>query len=213
MNDEQRAEQILNQKYDCFDQFDGLIFDCDGTLADTMPVHFVAWKNTLDAIGVSFPEERFYAMAGQPTIKIVQQLLEEQGVEGAPDQISKTKELKFLQNLKQIQPISPVVNIAKAYLGKRAMGVGSGSNRQVVLDLLEHLQINQLFTGVVGAEDTERHKPEPDVFLEVASRIGIAPDRCIVFEDADLGIESARRAGMACFDVRRVHQPKRVNPA
>lgn len=210
MNPQKLAEQVRQQDYTYFQQFDGLVFDCDGTLADTMPVHFVAWNEILQANGIEFSEDRFYAMAGQPTVKIVQILLDEHGIAGDAAAIAKEKELAFLKNLSQVAPIQPVVDIARAFHGQKRMGVGSGSNRQVVLDLLQHMDIHHLFSGIVGAEDTERHKPEPDVFLEVARRIGASPEKCIVFEDADLGIESAQRAGMACFDVRHVHQPKRV---
>ncbi|MCL4165824.1 UNVERIFIED_CONTAM: hypothetical protein GTU68_061728 [Idotea baltica] len=90
------------------------------------------------------------------------------------------------------------------------MGVGSGSGREVVLQILEHIGLAGFFDAIVGAEDTKLHKPEPDVFLEVARRIGVEPSGCEVFEDADLGVEAARRAGMAVFDVRTVHQPKRI---
>ena len=90
------------------------------------------------------------------------------------------------------------------------MGVGSGSNHDVVVQVLKHIGLDDFFDAIVGAEDTERHKPEPDVFLKVAKLIKVEPDRCRVFEDADLGIEAARRAGMSWFDVREVHTPRRI---
>jgi HAD superfamily hydrolase (TIGR01509 family) len=90
------------------------------------------------------------------------------------------------------------------------MGVGSGSNRDVVLQVLKHIGLDGFFDAVVGAEDTDNHKPEPDVFLEVARLIKVQPHQCRVYEDADLGIEAARRAGMTWFDVRSVHTPRRI---
>lgn len=192
------------------ESYGGLIFDCDGTLADTMPLHYVAWHKTLSVRGVIFDEDRFYAMAGQPTVKIVEILLREQGIEGDAVEIANEKEEQFLVELPNVEPIRPVVEIAKRFRDSKPMGVGSGSNRDVVFQVLEHIGLAGFFDAVVGAEDTEKHKPEPDVFLEVAQRIGVIPSQCQVFEDADLGVESARRAGMDCFDVRAIHRPRRV---
>lgn len=189
---------------------DGLVFDCDGTLADTMPLHFIAWRDTLNRYGIEFSEDRFYSMAGQPTIEIVKVLLAEQRINGDPNSISHEKELGFLNVLHQVQPIEPIVDIARSYRDSKRMGVGSGSNHEVVLQVLKHIGLEDFFDAVVGAEATDRHKPEPDVFLEVARQIGVTPDKCLVYEDADLGVEAARRAGMTCFDIRQVHTPRRI---
>lgn len=193
------------------DAYAGLIFDCDGTLADTMPLHFLAWRKTMAAHGVAFDEDRFYAMAGQPTVKIIQVLLSEQGRPGDPQAIAQEKETAFLELLPQVQPVAPVMEVARAYRGRLPMGVGSGSNRGVVQQILEKLGVGDWFDAVVGAEDTDRHKPEPDVFLEVARRIGVAPPSCLVYEDADLGVQAAQRAGMGCCDIRTVYQPRRIS--
>lgn len=190
--------------------FDGLVFDCDGTLADTMPLHFIAWNKTLERYGVEFNEDRFYAMAGQPTPKIIRTLLTEQGIDADVATIAQEKEDAFLVELPNVQPIEPVVAIARHFRPSKPMGVGSGSSHAVVLQVLNHIGLPDFFDAIVGAEDTEKHKPEPDVFLEVARQINVAPSGCQVFEDADLGVEAAKRAGMACFDVRAVHQPRRV---
>ena len=188
----------------------GHIFDCDGTLADTMPLHFVAWREALNKHGIDFDEDRFYAMAGQPTITIIRILLAEQSIEGNAELIAEEKEQAFLNVLHQVEPVKPVVEILRKYHGKTPIGVGSGSNRDVVYQVLKHIGLEGVFEVVVGAEDTKRHKPEPDVFLEVARQIKVAPEQCIVYEDADLGIEAARRAGMSWFDVRTIHTPRRV---
>ena len=190
--------------------FAGLIFDCDGTLADTMPLHFVAWQEVLTSHGIQFNEDLFYAFAGQPTVKIVADLLKQQGLTGDPVVISTEKEQAFLKALPQVKPIEPVVEIAKAFRASKPMGVGSGSNRDTVFQILERIGLADFFDAVVGAEDTVKHKPEPDVFLEVARQIGVEPTACEVFEDADLGVEAGQRAGMVVFDVRTVHQPQRM---
>jgi len=120
------------------------------------------------------------------------------------------KEQAFLDKLSEVEPIQPVVDLAKKFSGKLPMGVGSGGLRDVVSKILGHLGISELFGAVVGAEDTKLHKPEPDVFLEVAKRLDVNPAACIVFEDADLGVEAAKSAGMKCFDVRTIHTPRRI---
>lgn len=189
---------------------EGLIFDCDGTLADTMPLHFISWQTTMSKHGIEFDENRFYSLAGQPTVSIIDTLLNEQSLAGNAIAIAAEKEAAFLQVLPQVQPIKPVVEIARKYRHSHPMGVGSGSNRDVVIQVLKHIGLDGFFDAVVGAEDTANHKPEPDVFLEVARLIKVQPDRCRVYEDADLGIEAARRAGMMWFDVRLVHTPRRI---
>ena len=188
----------------------GLIFDCDGTLADTMPLHFMAWQNVLTGYGFSFDEDLFYSLGGQPTDRIVQDLSTAQQIEVDVMQVTEEKEAAFLEMLGDVKPIEPIVAIAHEFLGKLPMGVGSGGQREVVKQILQHLSLESIFDCVVGSEDTDRHKPEPDVFLEVARRLEVPAGCCRVYEDADLGVEAARRAGMDCFDVRTIFTPRRV---
>lgn len=190
----------------------GLIFDCDGTLADTMPLHFRAWRSTLDRYGIELDEDRFYSLGGQPTVKIVELLAEEQGLELDADAVAHEKEEAFLARLPEVKPIDAIVEIVRANVGKLPMAVASGSHRAVVFDVLKIIGLDDLFdeNTVVGAEDTALHKPNPDVFLEAARRIGVDPEKCRVYEDAQLGIEAARRANMECFDVRDVFTPARI---
>ncbi len=191
----------------------GLIFDCDGTLADTMPLHFRAWRATLDRYKMELSEDRFYSLGGQPTVKIVGLLAKEQGIELSPTEVAVEKEEAFLTQLRKVKPIAPIVDIVRQHHGKLPMAVASGSHREVVKTVLEIIGLSDLFDDhrIVGAEDTELHKPNPDVFLEAARRIEIAPELCRVYEDAELGIEAARRAGMECFDVRTVFIPERIS--
>ena len=194
------------------DDIQGLIFDCDGTLADTMPLHFHAWRSTLDRYGISLSEDRFYSLGGQPTVKIVELLAGEQSLDLDSIAVAEEKEQAFLARLSEVKPIDPIVDIVRGNVGQLPMAVASGSHRAVVFDVLKIIGLDDLFDDhtVVGAEDTELHKPNPDVFLEAARRIGVAPENCRVYEDAELGIEAARRANMACFDVRDVFTPARV---
>jgi HAD superfamily hydrolase (TIGR01509 family) len=180
-----------------------LIFDCDGTLADTMPSHFRAWTAVLGRYGIPFPESRFYQLGGMPTARIIRLLAEEAGVIVTDvDLMVQEKEYAFLLHLESVRPLAPVVRVAAAHLGKLPMAVASGGYREVIGQTLDRLGIRGWFDAVVCAEDTPRHKPEPDVFLEAAKRLGVEPVGCVVFEDTDIGLEAARRAGMTGVDVR-----------
>lgn len=185
-----------------------IIFDCDGTLADSMPIHYVAWSETLTPLGVRFEEERFYALAGVPTDRILDLLGQEQGIAIDSERVAIEKEEKFLLHLPNLQPIAEVVKLALDSQGKRPIAVASGGFREIVHLQLKHLGINDIFPVVVTAEDTTRHKPEPDVFLKAADLLGVSPEGCCVLEDSDLGIEAARRAGMSWVDVRPWHPPR-----
>jgi len=185
-----------------FEQYDGLIFDCDGTLADSMPVHYLAWRETLLRYGIDFAEDRFYSMGGMPSAMIVKLLSAEQGADPDPVTVAEEKEDLFQTLIDQVRPKQAVCDLAIAFHGRKPMAVASGSGRVVVIKQLEALKIHDLFPVVVTAEDTQRHKPEPDVFLEAADRIGVRPEACVVFEDSPLGFQAAEAAGMAWVDVR-----------
>jgi HAD superfamily hydrolase (TIGR01509 family) len=182
-----------------------LIFDCDGTLADTMPVHYRAWLAMLAGHGLVFPEAQFYAFAGMPSIEIIRRLAAEQGVglaDGQPGSMVIDKEHRYVAMIDEVRAIPEVYAIADHYRGLFPLAVASGGERWVITSTLEAIGVLDWMQAIVGAEDTERHKPEPDVFLEAARRIGAEPAVCTVFEDSDLGLEAARRAGMQAVDIR-----------
>ncbi|MCC9599709.1 beta-phosphoglucomutase family hydrolase [Stieleria sp. JC731] len=185
-----------------FEKYDGLIFDCDGTLADSMPLHYVAWRETLLRYGIEFSNDRFYAMGGMPSASIVQILAEEQNVVVDAPSVADEKEAAFTELIVQVQPKVAVCEVAKAFHKKKPMAVASGSGRDIVNRQLNALAIADLFSTIVASEDTDRHKPEPDVFLEAAARLGVNPERCVVFEDSPLGFQAAEAAGMDWIDVR-----------
>lgn len=181
------------------------IFDLDGTLADSMPVHYRAWMEIADAFGLQFPERRFYSLGGVPTRQIASMLIAEQGLDLDPLVVSLAKEKAFLSRFEEVEPIAPVVEIARR---RRAMGpiaVGSGGTRAMVERTLSQIGLLDWFPVIVTAEDTARHKPEPDVFLEAARRLGVTASACVVYEDTDIGLEAARRAGMLGIDVRPLY--------
>ena len=179
-----------------------LIFDCDGTLADTMPAHYQAWLDILRPHGVAFPETRFYDLGGVPTQEISKLLFAEAGLQVDPFAVAAAKDQAFLTRIIHVQPITKVVDVARAARGTVPMSVASGGQRSVVELTLRQIGIRDWFEILVTAEDTARHKPEPDVFLEAARRMNVPAHDCTVYEDTDLGIEAARRAGMRFIDIR-----------
>lgn len=178
-------------------QFEGYIFDCDGTVADTMPAHYEAWCAALAPYGIPFPEALFYDLGGTKTHRIVEILAERHGVEIPVNDTVETKERIFSEKLHQIEPVEPVVELVKKYHGQAPMAVASGGIRTLVTRTLEHLGLLHYFDAIVTADDVTHGKPHPEPFLLAAARIGVRPERCLVFEDGKVGIEAARAAGMA----------------
>lgn len=176
--------------------FAAYIFDCDGTLADTMPTHYKAWQTALGEHAAKFPEAMFYELGGVPTARIVELLNERHGLDLVIAETVTLKEAIFLALSPEVAAIEPVVAIARKLHGVRPMAVASGGHRRIVLTTLRALGIAELFDAVVTSEDYQRGKPAPDPFLEAALRLGVAPERCLVFEDTTTGIAAAEAAGM-----------------
>ncbi len=177
-------------------EFGGYIFDCDGTLADSMPLHYRAWQTALKEHGAEFPEALFYELGGTPTEMVVTILNERHGHAMPPKQTAAFKESLYLEMLHEVQPIAAVVEFARRYAGRVPIAVASGGHRGIVSRTLQALGIEELFDAIVGAEDYLHGKPAPDPFLEAARQLGVEPEKCLVFEDTQLGIEAAVAAGM-----------------
>jgi beta-phosphoglucomutase-like phosphatase (HAD superfamily) len=179
-----------------------LIFDCDGTLADTMPLHWRAWQVVANRYQLDFPEERFYALGGVPSRDILKILGEEQGRKLDPVAASREKEAEYIPFISQVKPVEEVVRIARANYGIVPMAVASGGLQAHINEVLQHLGIRQFFDAVVTSEDVKRQKPAPDIFLEAARRLSVPPQFCRAYEDTDLGLQAIRAAGMDAVDVR-----------
>lgn len=182
----------------------GLVFDCDGTLADTMPSHWRAWQVIASKYKLHFPEDRFYSLGGVPSRDILKMLAAEQGVTIDHLKVAHEKENAYLPFLAEVQPIHAVVEIAKANYGKIPLAVASGGTQPIIVSVLEHLKIRHLFDAVVTSEMVKNQKPAPDIFLEAAKRIGVEPQFCRGYEDTDLGLQAIRSAGMDAVDVRKM---------
>ena len=187
-----------------------IIFDCDGTLADSMPLHWRAWDAIARRHGLAFSEQRFYSLGGVPAREVLKMLRAEQGVPFDPLMVAREKEAVYLPLIAQIEPINQVVGVAREHYGKIPMAVASGGTQRIIQQVLEHLDIRHLFQAIVTSEDVVKQKPAPDIFLEAARRLGVPPQFCRAYEDTDLGMQAIRAAGMEAVDVRQLlAQPTR----
>ncbi|MGC8540127.1 MAG: HAD family hydrolase [Phycisphaerae bacterium] len=180
----------------------GLIFDCDGTLVDTMPMHYRAWQTALGEAGIPLTEDEFYRLAGMPTLQIAQALALEHKSNVSGEHITHRKEEAYIESIPGIALIPAVVAIARRENGRRRLSVASGGIHRIVDEQLRAAGLMDLFPIVICADDVEHGKPAPDSFLAAASRMGLKPEQCIVYEDGELGFQAAAAAGMSCVDVR-----------
>lgn len=173
-----------------------LIFDLDGTLADTMPVHFWAYKHILADYGIDFTPELFGTLAGVPAVDTIKKLNEQFGTQMDPEKIGHFKEAEYEKIMHKMKPVEPVVDLVKKYHGKLPMAVGTGGYKRLAWKSLEILGLDNYFDILVSSEDVEHPKPHPDTFLKCAELLGVEPEYCQVFEDGNLGIQAAEAAGM-----------------
>jgi beta-phosphoglucomutase family hydrolase len=183
--------------------FSAYLFDCDGTIADSMPLHYIAWKKALSEWNCEFEENIFYSWGGKPVRKIVAELNEMHGLNMPVDELAARKESYYHEQLPQLKGIPEVLEHIEAEHGHIPFAVVSGSRRASVVGSLTALGLLDKFDTLVCAEDYKNGKPAPDGFLLAASRLGVAPADCLVFEDTELGIEAATAAGMASVMVAR----------
>lgn len=180
----------------------GLIFDMDGTLADTMPLHLEVWNEVGAKYGLSLSHDEHLKLAGMPTEHIVSMLAKEKGLNIDAKEFTKQKEHLFLnEKLANVQPIPIVADFVYSLQGKFPMAVGTGSQRGTAEKVIHYLKMENYINALVSADDVENHKPAPDTFLACAEKIGIAPENCLVFEDANLGMQSARNGGMQAINI------------
>jgi HAD superfamily hydrolase (TIGR01509 family) len=181
--------------------FRAYLFDCDGTIADSMPLHYIAWKMALGEWGCTFDEKLFYSWGGRPTDVIVSALNQMNGLSMPVETVAHHKEELYFELLPQLKVIPEVLEHINAQYGKIPFAVVSGGRHSSVTRSLSTLGLLDKFDTIVGADDYVHGKPAPDCFLLAAERLGIAPADCLVFEDTDLGIEAATAAGMAFVKV------------
>ncbi|MGY4015604.1 HAD family hydrolase [Aeromonas molluscorum] len=180
-----------------FEQYDALIFDMDGTLVDSMPLHLDAWQITSDEFQLAFDRELVNSYGGIPTRKIVAMLAEQQGVTIDVEAFTRRKIALYLQHISEVSVFPTMAELVKAQYGKIPMGIGTGAPRDQAQQILHTTGLAAFIPVLVSADDVQNHKPNPDTFLKVAELLGVDPHRCLVFEDTEIGIQAGKAAGMA----------------
>ena len=181
--------------------FKAYLFDCDGTIVDSMPLHYIAWKTALSEWNCEFAEELFYAWGGMPVAEIIATLNVRQGLAMPVEEVAHRKEALYFEILPQLQAVPEVLEHIDFSHGHIPFAVVSGSTRDSVTASLKALNILDKFDTLVCAGDYTRSKPDPEPFLLAAQRLGVAPEDCLVFEDTEMGIEAATAAGMASVKI------------
>ncbi len=182
-------------------KFGAYLFDCDGTVADSMPLHYKAWKQALAEWGCEFGEERFYGLGGMPVKEIISTLNREHGLTMPVDAVSLRKENLYYELLAELRAVPDVLEHVNAQHGRIPFAVVSGSTRESVTASLEALHLMDRFDVLVCAGDYAKSKPDPEAFLLAAAKLNVPPHSCLVFEDTDMGIAAAKAAGMAWVKV------------
>ena len=190
--------------------FKAYLFDCDGTIVDSMPLHYVAWKKALGEHGAEFPEDVFYAWGGMPAAEIIRTLAEQQGIDMPVNEVEHRKEQLYYELLPKLEAVPEVLEHIDLNHGRLPMAVVSGSTRESVTNSLEILGLLDKFDTLVCAGDYTRSKPHPEPFLTAAERLGVRPEDCLVFEDTEMGIQAATAAGMASVKVLQPWERKQV---
>jgi beta-phosphoglucomutase family hydrolase len=181
--------------------FKAYLFDCDGTIVDSMPLHYVAWKRIFLEYGCEFSQELHYAWGGMPTAEIIARLNEEQGLDMVPAEVARQKEEYYYEIIHQLEGVPEVLEQIELNHGKLPFAVVSGGTRDSVTRSLNALGILDKFDILVCAGDYQKSKPDPEPFLMAAERLGVAPKDCLVFEDTAMGIQAATAAGMASVKI------------
>lgn len=179
-----------------------LIFDLDGTLSNSLPVHVATWNQIGEKYGFQFDPKIVLEMTGRPTIEFAKRIVEQYKLTEKPENIVRQKQQSFWDSAHLLEEVDEIISIVKEYHGKLPMAVGTGASRKSSEVQLEALDLAKYFDAIVSADDVTGHKPKPDTFLECARLLGVEPQFCQVFEDGDLGIEAAKKAGMFVTDVR-----------
>jgi beta-phosphoglucomutase family hydrolase len=181
--------------------FKAYLFDCDGTLADSMPLHYRAWKKALGEWKCEFDEKLFYAWGGMPVAEIIATLNRQHGLNMPVEAVSRRKESLYYELLPELKAVPEVLEHVEESYGRIPFAVVSGSTRESVTASLQSLKLLDRFDAMVCAGDYKKSKPDPEAFLLAAEKLEVEPHACLVFEDTEMGIQAATAAGMASVKV------------
>lgn len=181
----------------------GLIFDLDGTIANTMPNHFKAWRHAVAPYGIDFNEELFLSLTGMPKKATINKLNKLFGTEMDPIKVGINKDNYFKTLVNFTEKIEVVTSIIEEYHNKLPMAIGTGSTFEGAKKTLEVINMSQYFDIIITADDIENCKPHPETFLKCAELMQVKPTECVVFEDGILGMEAAKTAGMMVIDINK----------
>ena len=198
------AAIISKMQYDIKSGIKGLIFDLDGTLADTMPYHFSGWKTACRKFGADIDTAFLRKHTGSPGWIIADEIIKKCNLNGSVtiEEIMNEKLTEFYKHQHLVKSILPVEDIVKKYFGVLPMAVGTGGHREAVERTLEITDLRKYFSIIVTANDVENFKPHPETFLKCAAMMKVEPEYIEVFEDSELGIAAGVEAGMFVTDVR-----------
>ncbi|MBB5150853.1 beta-phosphoglucomutase family hydrolase [Histophilus somni] len=184
-------------------RYEGLIFDMDGTVIDTMPCHKQAWELVGAEMGYALDGDVMYQLGGAPVRTIAKAIMEKAQMPlYLMEDVISLKRKYGIELIMKNATLLPAADIVKQYVGQKPLALGTGSHRYVTEMLLEKFQLQSYFGAIVTAEDVINHKPEPDTFLRCAELLNLDPLKCLVFEDTDLGVQAGLAAEMDVFDVR-----------
>ena len=183
-----------------------VLWDMDGTLIDSEDLHWISWKNTLANEGIFITHRQFLSSFGQRNDSILPQWLGAGATPERMERIADAKEDLYRRRVRR-NGISPLPGVAdwlhRLHQEGWLQAIASAAPRANIDAVLEALSASHIFQAIISAEDVHRGKPDPEVYLTAAARVGVPPERCIVVEDAVAGIEGARRAGMRSIGVSR----------
>lgn len=187
-------------------QAKALIFDLDGTVANTMQNHFTSWRKAILPYGIDFNAELFMQLTGMPRIATIEKLNELFGTKMDPLKVGTIKETHFKKLANLTQEISVVADVVRKYHTVLPISIGTGSTKNGAKKTLEVIDMQRYFDIVITADDITNPKPHPETFLKCAELMDVDPKECVVFEDGILGMQAAEKAGMMVIDINNYYK-------
>jgi len=195
----------LSKPFAIPEHIEAIIFDMDGTLVDSMEIHFQAYQYAFAPWGITCSWDHFQKRAGIPASETFALILQDNGKEDMDidlDEVGQRKSAYIQEHLHKATLIEPTAALMKQFANKLPMSIGTGTRREAADMIVTNLGIDAYIPHVVTADDVTQYKPAPETFLKCAELMGVAPEKCLVFEDGEMGIVAAQKAGMPVIDVK-----------